>query len=153
MSHIIRTWGCLNLRCEKVFDSYEPNPTCPVCKGVRVNWIPGGGHIMGVATKTGDAELRALTDIFKLGDLNSAREGQAAKKVSLPVAKNGGPVHTFGGQFSAAIDPTVGAQCVPTANKIDYRVKATPGNALAPNSGFASANIRSNTRIEGVHKA
>lgn len=153
MSQIIRTWGCQNLRCEKVFDSWEPNPCCPICKGVRVAWVPGGGHILGGATKTGDAELRALTEVFKLGDINSAEAGRAAKKVSLPTPRPAGPVHTFAGGFSAAVDPTVGAQCVPTANKIDYKVKATPGSAVIPNSGFARANIRSNTAIEAVHKS
>ena len=100
---------------------------------MRVSWRPNGGHIAGVA-KSGDAELRALADIFKMNDMHSAEEGRGAKKVRLPDAPppNQGPVHTFAGGFSAAINPALGAQCVPTSNKIDYKVKATPGNALAP---------------------
>lgn len=154
MSQIIRTWGCQNLRCEKVFDSWEPNPSCPICKGVRVGWVPGGGHIMGGATKTGDAELRALVDVFKLGDINSAEAGRAAKKVSLPApSRPSGPVHTFAGGFSAAVDPTVGAQCVPTANRVDFKVKATPGSQLSPNSGFSKMSVRANTAVEASHKS
>jgi hypothetical protein len=148
---IIRTWRCLNKRCASTFDSWEPNPSCPSCQCVRVDWQPAGGHIGGAA-KGADAELRALADIFKLGDLNSAEEGRAAKKVNLPpsVAPNPGNVHTFGGNFSAAINPSAGAQCVPTANKIDYKVKATPGSQLAPNGSFPG--IRSNTAVEAAHK-
>jgi hypothetical protein len=149
---IIRSWICENSRCAAWFDSYEPNPECPKCHCVRVSWRPAGGHIGGTA-KAGDAELRALADIFKLGDLNSAEEGRAAKKVSLPpaTAPNPGNVHTFAGGFSAAVNPAAGAQCVPTANKIDYKVKATPGSQLAPNGSFPS--VRSNTAVEASHRS
>ena len=133
MADILRSWQCMNVRCNRAFDAWEPNPECPACKCVRVNWIPGGGHLGGTA-KAGDAELRALADIFKLNDMHSAEEGRGAKKVSLPppAAPNSGPVHTFAGGFSAAINPAAGAQCVPTSNKIDYKIKATPGNSLPP---------------------
>ena len=149
---IIRSWICENSRCTEWFDSYEPNPACPKCGCVRVSWRPAGGHIGGAA-KGAEKELRALADIFKMTDMNSAQEGQAAKKVRLPEAPrpNGGNVHTFAGGFSAAVNPAVGAQCVPTANKIDYKVKASPGDRLAPNGSFPS--VRSNTAIEGVHKS
>lgn len=149
---ILRSWICENRRrCGAWFDSYEANPACPACKCVRVSWRPNGGHI-GTGAKSADSELRALADIFKLGDLNSAEAGRGAKKVSLPdaPAANGGNVKTFAGGFSAAINPEGGAQCVPTANKIDYRVKATPGNALAPNAAYPSIN--SNTAIEAAHR-
>ena len=151
MSGIIRTWRCLNARCTRSFDAWEPNPTCPSCQGVRVEWQPAGGHIGGAA-KGAEKELRALADIFRMTDMNSAEEGRAAKKVNLPPATspNPGNVHTFAGGFSAAVNPSVGAQCVPTANKIDYKVKATPGNQLMPNSSFPG--IRSNTAVEEAHK-
>jgi hypothetical protein len=151
MTGIIRTWRCLNKRCSAEFSAWEANPTCPSCQCVRVEWQPAGGHIGGAA-RGADKELRALADIFKLGDLNSAEEGRAAKKVSLPPAPapNGGNVHTFAGGFSAAVNPSAGAQCVPTANKIDYKVKATPGNSLAPNGTFPG--IRTNTAVEAAHR-
>jgi hypothetical protein len=38
-------------------------------------------------------------------------------------------------------------------NRIDYKVKATPGSAVVPNSGFAKMNVRSNTAIEASHKS
>jgi hypothetical protein len=151
MTGIIRTWRCLNSRCGVSFDAWEPNPSCPTCKCVRVAWQPAGGNV-GAAAKGADAELRALADIFRMDNMNSAERGRAAKQVNLPPATaSDGKVHTFNGGFSAAIDPTRGAQCVPTANKFDVKVKATPGNALAPNAAYP--HIRSNTAIEGVHKS
>jgi hypothetical protein len=152
MSGILRTWHCQNGRCSRQFDAWESNPECPACHGVRVAWVPAGGHIKGSATKTGDAELRALADIFRMGDMNSAQEGQGAKKVRLPSAPaaNSGPVHTFAPGFSAPVNPAAGAQCVPTANKVDYKVK-TSGDRLAPNSSYPG--IRSNTAIEASHRS
>lgn len=151
MTGIIRTWRCLNARCTRSFDAWEPNPTCPSCQCVRVEWQPAGGHIGGAA-KGAEKELRELADIFRMTDMNSAEEGRAAKKVNLPPATpaNGGNVHTFAGGFSAAVNPSAGAQCVPTANKIDYKVKATPGNQLMPNGSFPG--IRSNTAVEAAYK-
>ena len=147
---ILRTWHCQNHRCSSQFDSWEANPECPACKCVRVSWVPAGGHIKGAATKTGDAELRALADLFRMPDMNSAQEGQAAKKVRLPDAPQpGGPVHTFAGGFSAAINPAAGAHCVPTANKVDYKVK-TSGDRLAPNETYPG--IRSHTAVEAAHR-
>src|ERR1700690_1701808 len=148
---VIRTWQCQNLRCGHSFDSWESNPECPTCKCVRVGWLPAGGHI-GNAAKGADRELRALADIFRLDNMNSAERGRAAKKVNLPPAPaaNPGNVTTFAGGFSAAVDPTRGAQCVPTANKFDVKVKAAPGIALSPNSTYPS--IRSNTAVEASHK-
>lgn len=148
---VLRTWHCQNSRCGEQFDSWEANPSCPDCGCVRVSWVPAGGHIKGAATKSGDAELRALADMFKMGDMNSAEAGRAAKMVRLPeqTAPNPGNVHTFSGGFSAAIDPAVGAQCVPTANRIDAKVK-TSGDKLAPNESYPG--IRSNTMIEASHR-
>ena len=151
MSGIIRSWICQNRNCEAWFDSYEPNPACPKCKCVRTTWRPAGGHI-GNGAKGADAELRALADLFKLPDLNSAQEGRGAKKVNLPAAPSATPanVHNFGGGFMAAIDPSQGAQCVPTANKVDFKVKAAPGTALARNTAYPE--MRTNTAIEARHK-
>jgi hypothetical protein len=89
-------------------------------------------HIGGVA-KGADAELRALADVFRMNDMNSAYEGTAAKKVKLPDATpaTAANVMTFAGGFSAAVNPALGAQCVPTANKIDYKVKAGTDRKLS----------------------
>ena len=148
---VIRTWICENARCSERFDSWEANPECPKCHCVRVSWCPAGGHIGGAA-KAADADLRALADHFSLLDMNSGERGRQAKKVNLPPPpdRHSGPVHTFGPGFSAVVNPAAGAQCVPTANKVDYKIKATPGNALAPSAVFPS--VRANTAVEATHK-
>lgn len=150
---IIRSWICQNRRCGSPdFDSYEANPACPACGCVRVEWRPAGGHI-GSRAKAGDAELRALADLFRMPDMNSAEEGRGAKKVRLPdaPAPTGQNVHTFKGGFSAAINPAAGAQCVPTANKVDYRVKAGTDSKLGAGA-LGMPGIRSNTAVEATHK-
>lgn len=147
MADILRSWQCKNARCARQFTAWEANPSCPDCQCVRVEWVPGGGHVGG--SKGADKELRALADIFKMGDMNSAQEGRAAKKVSLPTASQA-PVHTFAGGFAASIDPSRGAQCVPAANNIDFKVKAVPGSRLSPNGSFPG--MSSHTAVEAVHK-
>jgi hypothetical protein len=147
---VIRSWRCLNSRCAKLFDAWEANPSCPSCKCARVGWQPAGGHI-GNAAKAADTELRALADIFKLDDMNSASRDRGAKKVAAPAPQVDGPVHTFRGGFSAAINPSAGAQCVPTSNHIDYKVKATPGNRLGPGA-LGVPGVRANTAVEAAHK-
>jgi hypothetical protein len=155
---IIRSWICDNSRCGQWFDSYEPNPACPKCGCVRVSWRPAGGHIGGQA-KGAEKELRALADIFKMTDMNSAQEGQAAKKVNLPAPSTSDVQPMNFGGFAAAVDPSramrsenpSGAQCVPTVNRFNVKAAAGIGHALPANSAYPG--IRSNTRIEGVHKA
>jgi hypothetical protein len=149
---IIRSWTCENSRCRETFDSWNANPECPKCGCVRVNWLPAGGHV-GKAGKAGDAELRALADIFKMPDMNSAERGRAAKKVNLPPASppGSGPVHTFQGGFSAAVNPAMGAQCVPTSNSVDFKVKATPGNRLGPGA-LGLPGVHSHTAVEAAYK-
>jgi|SRR5882724_11023601 len=150
MVGIIRSWICENSRCAQWFDSYEPNPSCPTCQCVRVSWRPAGGHI-GKAGKAGDAELRALADVFRMTDMNSAEEGRGAKKVNLPSAlPSGGPVHTFAPGFSAPVAPGAGAMCLPTSGKVDFKVKATPGSRLAPSGVFPG--VSSHTAVEARHK-
>ena len=153
MTGIIRTWICGNSRCNTTFDSWEPNPSCPTCKCVRVSWCPAGGHI-GNGARGADKELRALADVFRMSDMNSTDRGTGAKKVNLPSAPapNSGPVHTFAGGFSANINPAAGAQCVPTANKIDYKIKAEPGNRLGPGA-LGMPSVRANTAVEASHKS
>ena len=144
---VIRSWICDNSRCGEWFDSYEPNPACPKCRCVRTSWRPAGGHIGG-ASKSADHELRVLADMFKMNDMNSAQEGRGAKKVNLPDAPQatGNNVMNFGG-FAAAVDPRMGAQCVPTVNKVNYKVKAGAETRLA-GGALGMPDIRTNTTVE-----
>ena len=143
---VIRTWACCN--CGREFDSWEPYPECPACECVRVTWVPGGGHIAGIS-RSGDAEFRALADVFKLDDLRSARRDEAAKITR--TSPTGGTPHNFGGGFIATIDPSQGAQCVPTANKVNFKVGAEVGRALGSGQ-LGLPSVQSRTAIEGTHR-
>jgi hypothetical protein len=124
---VIRSWLCLNHICTNAFDSWDANPSCPACHGVRVQWVPGGGHMGGTA-KACDAEFRALTDAFRMTDLHSAARGEAAKP-KLVQKPNKGATHTFAGGFTAPVDMTQ-SQCVPTSNNISFKTAAAIGKQL-----------------------
>jgi hypothetical protein len=116
-----------------------------------VSWRPNGGHI-GSYSKGADKELRALADIFKLGDMNSAEEGRGAKKVRLPDAPaQDAPMHTFAPGFVAPVAANAAAACLPSAAKVDFKVGAKLGERLSPNASFPG--LRSNTSIEASHKS
>jgi hypothetical protein len=146
MMGVIRTWGCLN--CNLEFDSWEPYPICPECACVRVNWVPGGGHIAGVS-RSGDAEFKALADIFKLDDLHSAKRDEAAK-ITRALPQAGGTPHDFGG-FVANINPNVGAQCLPVANRVNFKATAEIGRATGRGQ-FGAPSVQSATVIDSTHR-
>lgn len=81
MAFILRSWQCLNRRCKSIFDHGDPNPACPKCGNVRVQWVPGGGHIAKVAPGM-DRTLRGLANRFGLTDMGQrggTHAGEAAK--------------------------------------------------------------------------
>jgi hypothetical protein len=84
---ISRDWHCLNERCGVEFHSFEKsNPPCPKCGCVRVSWIPGGGHIMGMAPRI-DKRLQLIAETQGLKNLNSpspSRLNRAAPRVNTP---------------------------------------------------------------------
>jgi len=143
---VIRTWGCLN--CAREFDSWEPYPECPDCGCLRVTWVPGGGHIAGVS-RSGDAEFKALADVFKLDDLRSAKRDEAAKITQAPPQASGTP-HDFGG-FVANINPNVGAQCLPVANRVNFKAKAEIGRAVGGGQ-LGVPSVQSKTVIDSSHR-
>ena len=65
---VLRTWLCLNKNCNAEVESDVPNPECAVCECVRVQWIPGGGHISGKSRGI-DKTLRDVADRFGLTNL------------------------------------------------------------------------------------
>jgi hypothetical protein len=148
---VIRSWNCLNARCAHGFTSWEPNPSCPLCKCVRVSWQPAGGHVGG-SGRDADRELRVLADMFKMGDMNSAQEGQGAKKVRTPPPTPAGTAAMNFGGFAAVVDPRAGAQCVPAANKVDYKVKAAPDTRLSEGA-LGLPGVKSHTKIEATHRS
>jgi hypothetical protein len=150
MAEILRSWLCLNVRCNSEFDAWEENPPCTECGCVRVQWLPGGGHTQHTAGAA-DAEFRALADAFKMTDMHSAVRGEAAKKVkSQPyVDQQSAAPHQFAPGFSAVAHPTQ-AVCVPSMNKVNFKAKAGVGAAL-PHSRTVPG-VHANTRIEATHR-
>lgn len=132
---ILRSWICDNKACGHWFDSDQSYPHCPTCGCIRTSWRPNGGHIVG-KNRGAEKELRELADIFKMGDMNSAQEGQPAKKVATPSAPSQGKLMRNFSGFAAEIQLSDVAQCLPAANKVDFKVKATPGRALPPNPTY-----------------
>src|ERR1700680_1674912 len=112
---IVRTFQCLNTRCEAEFEAWDQlNPACTACGGLRVQWLPRGGHVGGTAPAV-DAEFRKLTDCFGLSGLHSAGGGEAAKVVkSQPVVdRQSAPAMQFAPGFAAVPHPQA-AVCVPS---------------------------------------
>jgi hypothetical protein len=147
MSFILRTWGCHNPRCREVFTSGERAPACPRCGCIRVGWVPAQLNLGSAATKASDGDLRTLADMFGLSDLNSVSHSRQPQAKRLATAGNGkaAGVVNFQG-FAANIDPASarsttnpsGAQCVPTVNRIDAKVKAGMDQKLTGKLGFGS---------------
>lgn len=146
MADILRTFGCQN--CSQRFDSWEPNPPCPSCGCVRVSWVPGGGHILGVAPKA-DAEFRALADTFGMTDMASGGNGAKVKTPQPDVAANSGPVKQFAPGF-ACTPHAERAVCVPSQANVMARQKVDVGSAL-PRSRTVPGPAW-NARIEGTHR-
>lgn len=119
--------------------------------------MPGRVNIGSAGTKTADGDLRTLADQFGLTDLNSAEHGRPAKKMH-PSPSTGGSsagLVNFQG-FAANIDPLAarsqtnqsGAQCLPTANRFDVKVRPGMDQKLTGQMGFGS--VASNTQVRGL---
>lgn len=78
MSFVLRTWLCQNSDCGVEFEAGEPNPPCPDCGCIRVQWVPGGGHMLSASTRSADATLRRVASRYGLTNLRSARAGESA---------------------------------------------------------------------------
>ena len=97
MNLISRDFICLNRACAHQFHSYDRDGVeCPRCGCVRVNWIPGGGHIG--TTGNVDRTVRQLADSYGMTNVNTpspSRLNRAMPKHYMPPAD--GPVVNFGG--------------------------------------------------------
>jgi hypothetical protein len=148
MAEILRTWCCQNARCGEQFDAWEANPSCPTCGGVRVGWVPGGGHVASSATKSADSELRTLMENFSMTNINSARRDERAKpKVDTPPPATG-PATMFAPGFAAPVSPH-GAQCLPSSVPVNFKARVATGRALAHSRSVPG--VHTNTRIEARH--
>ena len=155
MTDIIRSWQCLNARCGNEFTSWDRNPSCPSCDGVRTQWIPGGGHVQGSA-KACDAELRNLVDVFKMTDVNSAQRGERAMP-KLPQPVNPGrnaPNMQFGPGFTSPIvrdqNGRPMATCLPSTTNVNFKAKVGTGVALTHSRSVPG--VHANTVIDSSHR-
>jgi hypothetical protein len=155
---ISRDWQCLNRACGATFHSFEKaNPPCPKCGCVRVDWVPGGGHVMSMAPRV-DARLRHIADQHGFTNLNSAspsRLNRAAPRIELPpISPELGTVN-FGPGFSAPVSAH-GAICVPSSSHVNLRGKVPIGvareaSASIPGPG-ANAIVQARHRPQGSIK-
>lgn len=152
-----RNWLCLNARCAAEFEAWEDYPACPTCQCVRVQWIPGGGHVAGTA-RAADAELRTLADNYGLSDLVSAKRGERAKPAVRQHAVTGGreAAVQFAPGFAAvpyARDSQghAHAVCQPSMQNVNFKTKLGAGLPLGPGK-LGHKSIATNTRIEGSHR-
>jgi hypothetical protein len=147
---ISRTWMCLNRACRAQFHSYEANPACSECGCVKVQWVPGGGHI----AKNGgvDRTVRHLADVYGMSDINSpspSRLNRAAPKVVQPPVDVSAPPMQFAPGFTAHVSPH-GATCAPSTTGVHARISASPGTALTGSKSVPGP--RANTVIVASHQ-
>ena len=146
---VLRNWACGNRRCEARFESWNDYPECPKCRCVRVQWVPGGGHVAGTA-RAADAELRTLADNNGLSDLMSARRGERAKPpVENPVVEQRRDQAVQFAPGFAAVANRERATCQPSMQKVNFKAKAATGSALAPSRSVPG--IHAGTTIEARH--
>jgi len=150
MTEIIRSWQCQNSRCAQEFTAWEQYPACPGCGCVRVQWIPGGGHVQGTA-KAADAELRALADCFKMTDINSAHRDERAKPKLAPQHNAGRSVPNvqFAPGFTAPINPNA-AQCLPSTSTVNFKTRVAQGQRLAASRSVPG--VQAGTAIEASYR-
>ena len=153
---ISRDWRCLNDRCGETFHSFaNDNPPCPQCGCVRVDWVPGGGHTMGLAPRM-DARLRSIADQHGFTNLNSpshSRLNRSAPKVhTAPITPELGIRH-FGPGFSAPVAKD-GCICVPSFSPVDVRGKVQIGVARDRSASIpgpdANAIVMARTKQRGI---
>ena len=171
---ISRDWRCLNPRCGTVFHSFEKaNPPCPTCGCVRVDWVPGGGHIMDMAPRV-DKRLRTIADQQNMTNLNSVSHSRASR--AAPILNKPPPPgnpefgnRAYGGTglsapLSRQYDPLGDIYCVPSASAVSVGGKVAIGsiatnprsgeqynNAMAPPRGEVSPMM--NTVVHARHAA
>ena len=133
MTMISRDWTCLNPRCGKTFHSYEKgNPPCTHCGGMKVAWVPGGGHIAKVSPGV-DATARGLAETYKLSNINTAspsRLNRSKPALQQPPVEPGPPVQ-FAPGFAAPVSK-LGATCSPSTALIKATGKVLAGDSALP---------------------
>jgi hypothetical protein len=151
---IIRTYSCLNRRCQVTFDSELDHPPCPHCLGLRVQWIPRGFGIKSDRTTQIDKTAKNLAGDFGMSNFRTPQAGQSASKGPPQPTATGRNVFEPqpGWRISlpdSALQGGGHAVCAPTG--VTAKIK------VDPNQGALKADpridMRSVTRIEASHRS
>jgi hypothetical protein len=149
---ISRDWRCLNPECGNEFHSMDDaNPPCPECGCVRVDWIPGGGHLMKRAPSL-DRTIRGIADQHGLTNLNSpshSRLNRAMPKAYAPPINPEAGLMSFGPGFSAPIS-LQGPVCVPTATPAQVRGSVQIGQRRSASTSVPGPSA--NAIVEARHR-
>jgi hypothetical protein len=154
---IIRSYSCLNRRCQYQFDADADHPPCPRCQGLRVQWVPRPININSGRSAAIDKTARELAADFGMSDFRTPELGKSAVRRA-PALES-----TFPKTTNMTFEPQPGwrinipesalqggghAVCAPTGVTAKIRVD--------PNQGALKADprvdMRSVTRIEASHR-
>src|SRR6516225_11827006 len=154
----IRTFSCLNRRCQFTFDSEFDHPPCPHCRGLRVQWVPRPVAIASGRSAAIDKTARELAADFGLSNFRSPVAGKSAiapPAPATPPPQRGEPM-TFeplpGWRVKmpdSALQGTGHAICTTTG--VTAKVKVDPNaGALSEtaNPAMSIRAMRAATRIE-----
>ena len=148
---IIRTYSCLNRRCQATWDSELDHPPCPHCRGLRVQWVPRGFGIKTDRTSQIDKTAASLASDYGMTNFHSPELGKAAVRRAFPKTTNMTFEPSPGWRIDipdSALQGSGHAVCAPTG--VTAKIKVDPNSG--PLKADPRVDMRSITRIEGSHR-
>ena len=157
---VIRSYSCLNRRCQTEFDSSGDFPPCPRCRGLRVQWVPRPVAIRSSATTAIDATARQIATDYGLTNFATPERGKPA----IRPAPGPQPTHSPHRGEPNVFEPQPGwrvklpdnvlaanqAACMPAG--VTAKIKVDPNAGALNQTNWGTDRIRNNTRIEGTHR-
>ena len=153
---IVRSYSCLNRRCQHAFDSTLDHPPCPLCRGLRVQWVPKPVAIRGSRMAAIDATARGLADDFGLTNFRTPEAGKPAA-LAPPAAPNKQNIFEpqKGWRIAIPDDALTGgghAVCAPAGVTAKVKVDPNAGPLKETNAKYGMDEMRRHTRIEATHR-
>jgi len=156
---IIRTYSCLNRRCQFEFDADSDFPPCPRCRGLRVKWIPRGFGIVSDRTTQIDGTAANLAANAGLTNFHTPARGRAAVRPAqaalMPSVPQAGAPMTFepmpGWRITmpdSALQGRGHSVCMTTG--VTAKVKVDPNQG--PLKADPRVDLRGMTKIEASHR-
>ena len=158
---IIRTYSCLNRRCQATWDSELDHPPCPHCRGLRVQWVPRGFGIVSDRTTAIDKTAASLASDYGMTNFASPQAGKAAirRAPDQPRPLAAGAPMSFepspGWRIAlpdSALQGQGHAVCMTTGVTAKVKVDPNSGPLKESNPQMSMRAMRAATRIEGSHK-